>query len=103
VQNESLNEKHLGMPSDVGRSVNGAFNYLRDRVWKHVQGWLESLLSCGGKEILIKSVTQAIPIYSMSCFKLPRGLCHHINGLLRKFWWGSRDGNRKTCWVSGKK
>jgi hypothetical protein len=100
VQNESLNEKYLGMPSDVGRSVSGAFKYLRDRVWKRVQGWLESLLSCAGKEILIKSVAQAIPIYSMSCFKLPRGLCDHINGLLRNFWWGSRDGKRKTCWVS---
>jgi hypothetical protein len=24
----------------------------------------------------------------MSCFKLPRGLCQYINGLLRNFWWG---------------
>jgi hypothetical protein len=29
---ESLNEKYLGMPSDIGRSVNGAFKFLRDRV-----------------------------------------------------------------------
>jgi hypothetical protein len=100
VQNESLSEKYLGMPSDVGRSVNGAFKYLRDRVWKHVQGWLEILLSVGGKEILIKSVAQAIPTFSMSCFRLPVGLCQHINGLLRNFWWGCRDGKRKTYWVS---
>jgi hypothetical protein len=26
VHNESLSEKYLGMPSDVGSSVNGAFN-----------------------------------------------------------------------------
>jgi hypothetical protein len=32
VPNETLNEKYLGMPSDVGRSLNGAFKYLRDRV-----------------------------------------------------------------------
>jgi ribonuclease HI len=100
VQNESLSEKYLGMPSDVGRSVRGAFKYLSDRVWKRVQGWLEILLSAAGKEILIKSVAQAIPTFSMSCFKLPRGLCQHINGLLRNFWWGCRNGKRKTCWVS---
>jgi hypothetical protein len=53
-----------------------------------------------GKEILIKSVAQAIPTFSMSCFKLPRGLYEHINSLLRKFWWGSKEGQRKTCLVS---
>ena len=100
IPNETLSEKYLGMPSDVGRSINGAFKYLKDRVWKQVQGWLENFLSFGGKEILIKSVAQAIPTYSMSCLKLPRGLCQHINGLLRNFWWGCRDGKRKTCWVS---
>ncbi|XP_051209407.1 uncharacterized mitochondrial protein AtMg00310-like [Lolium perenne] len=42
----------------------------------------------------------AIPVFSMSCFKLPRGLCQAINSMLRSFWWGSKDGKRKTCWVS---
>ena len=100
VHNESLSEKYLGMPSDVGNSTNGAFKYLKDCVWKRVQGWMEQCLSAGGKEVLIKSVAQAIPTYSMSCFKLPRGLCHHINSLLWNFWWGSSEGKRKTCWVT---
>ncbi|GJN05603.1 hypothetical protein PR202_ga23250 [Eleusine coracana subsp. coracana] len=38
VHNEALSEKYLGMPSDVGNSTNGAFKYLKDRVWKRVQG-----------------------------------------------------------------
>jgi hypothetical protein len=36
----------------------------------------------------------------MACFKLPRGLCQHIDALIRKFWWGSKAGERKTAWVS---
>ena len=100
VRNMSLSEKYLGMPSDVGASTNGAFKYLKDRVWKRVQGWMEQSLSTGGKEVLIKAVAQAIPTYSMSCFRLPRGLCEHINGVLWRFWWGSKDGQRKTCWVA---
>jgi hypothetical protein len=100
VQNESLNEKYLGMPSNVGRSTNGAFKFLKDRIWKRIQGWMEKCLSAGGKDILIKSVVQAIPTFSMSCFKLPRGLCQHINSLIRNFWWGSKDGKRKMCWVA---
>jgi hypothetical protein len=100
VNNESLSEKYLGLPSDVGSSTNGAFKYLKDRVWNRVHGWMEQCLSPGGKEVLTKSVAQVIPTYSMSCFKLPRGLCLHINSLLRNFWWGSSEGKRKTCCVS---
>lgn len=88
------------MPSDVGNSKNGAFKFLKDRVWSKIKGWMEKLLSAGGKEVLIKSVAQAVPVYSMSCFKLPSGLCEHINSLIRKFWWGSKEGQRKPSWVS---
>ena len=102
VHNEALSEKYLGMPTDVGTSSNGAFKYLKDRVWNRAQGWLEQALSAGGKEVLIKAVAQAIPTYSMSCFRLPRGLCKHIDGLLRSFWWGSKEGKRRTCWVAWK-
>ncbi|KAK1685542.1 hypothetical protein QYE76_046390 [Lolium multiflorum] len=45
VQNETLSEKYLGMLSGVGKSKNGAFKYLKDKVWKKVLGWLEMLLS----------------------------------------------------------
>ncbi|XP_073362839.1 uncharacterized protein [Aegilops tauschii subsp. strangulata] len=100
VHNEALSDKYLGLPSDVGRAKEGCFKYLKDRIWKHVQGWMEKCLSAGGKEVLIKSVAQAIPTYSMACFKLSRGLCEHINSLLRKFWWGSKQGQRKPTWVS---
>jgi hypothetical protein len=100
VCNETLNEKYLGMPSDVGRSRGGAFKYIKDRIWSKIQGWLEKLLSAGGKDVLIKSVAQALPIFSMACFLLPRGLFQHINAMLRRFWWGCREGERKPSWVS---
>jgi hypothetical protein len=98
VQNKVLSEKYLGMPTDVRNSSNGAFKYLKDRVWKRVQGWIEKSLSSGGKEVLIKAVAQVILTYSMACFRLPRGLCQHIDGLLRSFWWGSKEGKRRACW-----
>ena len=33
VPNESLNERYLGLPSDVGRSKNGSFKYIKERMW----------------------------------------------------------------------
>ena len=73
------------MPTDAGHSKNGTFKYLRDRVWEKVKGWMEKLLSTAGKEVLIKAVAQAIPVYSMSCFRLPRGLCDSISSIIRQF------------------
>jgi hypothetical protein len=65
-----------------------------------VHGWLELLLSMAGKEVLIKAVAQAIPSYSMACLRFPRGLCQHINSLLRNFCWGSKEGRQRTFWVA---
>jgi len=39
----------------------------------------------------------------MGCFRLSKGLCDHINSLLRKFWWESERGKRKTSWVAWEK
>lgn len=100
VPNESLAERYLGLPSDVGKSKNGAFKYIKDRIWAKVQGWVEKCMAAAGKEVLIRSVAQAIPTFSMSCFLLPRGLCQHIDMKLRKFFWGSKNGERKAAWVS---
>ena len=38
-------EKYLGLPSLVGRNKKASFNYIKERVWKKLQGWKEKLLS----------------------------------------------------------
>ena len=83
----------------MGRNKKASFNYIKERVWKKLQGWKEKLLSQAGREILIKAVVQAIPTYTMSCFKLSLGLCPEIESLVRKFWWGQKGERRKVHWV----
>ena len=63
-----------------------------------MHGWKEKLLSQAGREVMIKAVVQSIPVYSMSVFKLPVGLCKDIEAVIRKFWLGSGDA-RKIHWV----
>ena len=72
----------------VDRNKRASLNYIKERVWNTLQGWKEQLLSQVGREVLLKVVVQAIPTFAMSCFKLPVGLCHDIEMLIRKFWWG---------------
>ena len=50
-------------------------------------------------EVLIKAVLQAIPTFTMSCFKLPMGLCDEIEKLIQRFWWGQRGDQRKIHWI----
>ena len=68
-------------------------------MWKKLQGWKEKLLSQAGREVLIKSVIQEIPTYTMSCFKLPRGLIKELEVLVHKFWWDYSGDSRKVHWV----
>lgn len=72
-------------------------------MWKRLQGWKEKLLSQVGKEILIKLVKQAIPTYTMRCFKLPKGLIKELEMLIRKFWWGYSGDSGKVHWVKWEK
>ncbi|GAU35032.1 hypothetical protein TSUD_103550 [Trifolium subterraneum] len=57
---------YLGLPSMVGRSKKALFSYIKDRIWKRINSWRGRALSKAGKEIMIKSVLQAIPFYVMS-------------------------------------
>ena len=82
----------------MGQAKKRSFIYIKERVWKKLQGWKEKLLSVAGREVLIKAVIQAIPTYIMSCFKLPKG--KELEVLIRKFWWGYTDDSRKVHWVS---
>ena len=92
-------EKFLGLPSLVGRNKKESFTHIKQQIWKKLQGWESKLLSQAGSEILIKVVAQALPTYTMSCFKLPLTLCNEIEALIRKFFQGQRCDNRKIHWV----
>ena len=59
--------------------------------------WKEKLLSIGGREILIKTVAQAVPTYTMGCFLLPKSLCDGIEGMMRIFFVGTKASRIQDC------
>ena len=91
---------YLGLPSFIGRSKSTVFRYIRERVWKRLQGWNQKLLSRAGKEILLKTVAQALPIYAMNTYLLPMELCREIERMMNSFWWGrTGPGNGGIIWM----
>uniref|UniRef100_A0A5B7AER2 Reverse transcriptase domain-containing protein n=1 Tax=Davidia involucrata TaxID=16924 RepID=A0A5B7AER2_DAVIN len=95
----SIHNKYLGLPSTIGRSKMQPFNFIKDRVWRKLQGWKEKLLSKAGREVLIKVVAQAMPTYMMSYFKIPVTICEEINRMVSRFWWGQKGSERKLHWL----
>ncbi|GAU36753.1 hypothetical protein TSUD_318520 [Trifolium subterraneum] len=89
---------YLGLPSMVGRSKKAIFSYIKDRIWKRINSWRGRALSKAGKEIMIKSVLQAIPSYVMSMFILPASLIDDIEKMINVFWWrnGNTNNNNNT-------
>ena len=97
---DSRHSKYLGLPSIIGKSNIEVFVEIKERVGRKLSGWKEKILSIGGRKVLIKAVAQAIPMYTMSCFQLPKGLCDEIESMMRRFWWGQRGQESKVAWVS---
>ena len=94
----SLNDKYLGLPALVGADRSDCFRHLVDRVTKRINGWKEKLLSMGGKEILIKSIAQAVPTYAMMIFEIPINICKGMTDAISHFWWGDDDDKKRTYW-----
>ena len=77
----------------------------RCSAWKSVLRNIESrlasrkakLLSRGGRLTLIKSVLNSLPVYFMSMFKMPKAVATKIVKLQRRFFWGGRNGENKSC------
>jgi hypothetical protein len=81
---EALTEKYLGLPTASGRITEEQFEHIVESARAYVQGWSEKKLACAGREVLLKAVIQALPTYSMSCFKLTKGLCKKILAVMSK-------------------
>jgi hypothetical protein len=98
IQNEALCEKYLGLSTTVGRSTKNCFEAIPTKICGLMNGWGEKQLSCAARETLIKSVAQAVPTYSMSCFILAPTTCQKIKTATSNYRWSSGVDKRGLHW-----
>jgi hypothetical protein len=103
ISKEGHSVKYPRLPVYIGKSKSKTFAYLKERIWKCILGWKEKLLSKAGKEILIKAVAQAVPIYAMACFDLTKGFCDQISTMICRYWWSQMEKENGMHWVSWEK
>lgn len=65
---------YLGLPETFVGSKVSTLSFLEERVSKKINSWSTKFLSQGGKEVMIKAVSMALPTYTMSCFLLSKTL-----------------------------
>jgi hypothetical protein len=73
---------------------------IQAKLGKRLTTYEDNLMTQAAKEVLIKSVAQALPVYLMGVFKLPYGLCDELTKMIRDFWWGAENGQRKAHWIA---
>jgi hypothetical protein len=100
IDTEALSDKYLGLPALVGADRSDCFEHFIERIIQRINGWKEKILSIGGKEILLKAVAQAIPVYAMSVFQIPKGICKRMTDAIAQFWWGDDENSNKMHWMA---
>lgn len=103
VREFDKHEKYPGLHSVIEHSRKEAFANVKICIWKKIQEWKEKILSKPGKEVLIKTIVQTIPTYTMSVFLLPNELVKKIKTWIAKFWWGAQGTELKIHWKSWEK
>ncbi|XP_031090962.1 uncharacterized protein LOC115995954 [Ipomoea triloba] len=93
--------RYLGLPSVLGKNKTAIFRYLEQRIQERIGSWQHKFISRAGREVLIKSIAQALPIFTMFVFLLPNQLCDSIEKLLNRYWWSSGGERQKGIhWLS---
>ncbi|XP_024013803.1 uncharacterized protein LOC112087890 [Eutrema salsugineum] len=103
IHNEGGAGKYLGLPECFSGSKREMLAYIQDNFKNRMSNWYSRLLSQGGKEVLIKFVAMSMPVYAMTCFKLPKYTCEKLTFAMADFWWGTEQNKRSIHWISWEK
>jgi hypothetical protein len=97
---EAFSERYLGLPTAIGRISSGTFDHLGERIRSKLNGGSKRMMSCAGQEVFLKAVIQAIPTFSMGCFKLTKAVLKKFISYMGRYWWSSSIDRRSMHWLS---
>lgn len=84
----SLKNDTIYLGNSLIQSKNRTKEFAKIREWiqQRLEGWHTKLLSRAGTATLIKLVVQAISIYSMATFRIPKSVCKSMDAIVKRFW-----------------
>ena len=103
IETEGGEGMYLGLSESFSGSKIKLLNFIKEKLKGRFRGWFAKSLSQGGKEILLKSIALAFPVYAMSCFRLSKDLCSKLTSAMTEYWWSSGNNRHKIAWVTWQK
>lgn len=92
---------YSGLPNIIGRNKSAIFGYVKEKLQDCIQRWDKKTISKCGEEVILKSVAQSLPNYTMGVFFLPMDLCQQLERTMCKYWWSTvSKKSRNIHWQS---
>ena len=91
--------RYLGVNSIHGRVTQDLFSNVVESIASRLEGWKMKILSSVGRQVLVRSVLNTVPFYTMQTTLIPMGICYKIEMLMRRFLWGGTSQQRATSLV----
>lgn len=98
VPDATEGELYLGCPVKV--SGRASFDYLVEKFERRLNSWKAKMLSHTGRLILIKSVLESLPIYTMGTAIVPTRVLKKLTAIMRNFFWGGNLEKNHMAYVA---
>ncbi|GJR51970.1 RNA-directed DNA polymerase, eukaryota [Tanacetum coccineum] len=92
--------RYLGVKVGESMSRHKAWDDIIHKLTSRLSNWKAKTLSIGGRLTLLKSVLGASPIYSMSIYKVPKGVLKIMEAIRNRFFNGADISDRKITWAA---
>ncbi|GJW05294.1 RNA-directed DNA polymerase, eukaryota [Tanacetum coccineum] len=92
--------RYLGVMVGECMSRHKAWDDVVAKLRKRLSKWKAKTLSIGGRFTLLKSVLGASPLYTMSIFKVPKGVLKAMESIRSNFFKGADHSENKISWVA---
>ncbi|XP_026417434.1 uncharacterized protein LOC113312917 [Papaver somniferum] len=97
VNNMDSNEKYPGSPLLIGKSKVNSFEEINIAFERRLANWQGETMCQAGRGPMMKAFLNAVPLYQLSTFKIPKKLIKKLDTLQRKFFWGYKSNRGKNC------
>lgn len=93
---------YVGLTAIVERSKKKMLEFIKERVKIKIKEWKSNFLSLAGKEVMLKSICFAIPLYALPCSQSSANLCKENATIFTDFLWDKLRRKGKCTMKNGR-
>ena len=87
--------RYLGIPMHHRQLLNSEWRKVEERFQKKLSCWKAKYLSYGGRLVLLNSVLNSLPMFTMSFFEIPKGVLKNLDHFRSRFFWQGSSEKHK--------